>query len=338
MRVLLPFWDMRIMPRYVAQFQALAKAVGDLHVLYVYGEPRPEWEAWGQFHRLKLRPGYKYLSWLQSRPKALDPLPEGIDAVYSLSGLWMGYYGDYIARALGVPHVIRLRGDIRECRANQRAGALKQMAFGWMDNRIIRRADLVIPISLRLRDLALVSYPVYNAYEPQEDPPVAWRATVGYIGRIAKEKGSQLLRRLLEAPDLDWWIAGPIQDLGFTLPEGSRVAYTPWVPYEALPAFYKGVSVIVAPSRSEGFPNTLLEAYYHGVPVVGSPTFFPREAPIYGREVRSSNPKDWIEAIKESVNRPLSPAPAKEYARWFTWKKHGREIKALLEKAIREHK
>jgi glycosyltransferase involved in cell wall biosynthesis len=51
---------------------------------------------------------------------------------------------------------------------------------------------------------------------------------------------------------------------------GDAVEFLGQVPYEEMPAVYRAGDVLVLPSRAEGVPRTVLEAFASGVPVVSS--------------------------------------------------------------------
>jgi glycosyltransferase involved in cell wall biosynthesis len=51
---------------------------------------------------------------------------------------------------------------------------------------------------------------------------------------------------------------------------GDAVEFLGQVPYEEMPAVYRASDALVLPSRAEGVPRTVLEAFASGVPVVSS--------------------------------------------------------------------
>jgi glycogen(starch) synthase len=81
---------------------------------------------------------------------------------------------------------------------------------------------------------------------------------------------------LKEHPDAQMYLCGDgplrkklesrVQELGIE----SAVTFLGHVPYDEMPAMYRGSDVLVLPSRAEGVPRTVLEAMASGVPVVVS--------------------------------------------------------------------
>lgn len=76
------------------------------------------------------------------------------------------------------------------------------------------------------------------------------------------------------APDLAFVGDGPLRDDLETLARNEGVAdavtFLGHVPYDEMPQVYRGVDLLVLPSRAEGLPRTVLEALSSGVPVVTS--------------------------------------------------------------------
>ncbi|MBI3393249.1 MAG: glycosyltransferase family 4 protein [Nitrospirae bacterium] len=113
------------------------------------------------------------------------------------------------------------------------------------------------------------------ARENPSDPPV-----IGYVGRLVREKGIEDLRRAVE--ELRFPVVlrivgdGPLAGEAATwrLSRG-RVEWIRNVPKESIPDAYRGMDLLVLPSRTmrtwkEQFGRVLVEAMASGVPVLGS--------------------------------------------------------------------
>jgi len=166
-----------------------------------------------------------------------------------------------------------------------------------------RRAQRIIAISARTHD-ELTSYwaidkerirLIHNALRPslisaeissQELQQVRQRYGERYLlhpGRIMPRKN---VERLVQAFEL---LAPQLEDVHLVLTGGvgygstevqehitgspytARIHQTGWVPDRELAALYRGASVLVFPSRHEGFGLPVVEAMACGIPVVASP-------------------------------------------------------------------
>lgn len=106
---------------------------------------------------------------------------------------------------------------------------------------------------------------------------------IGYVGRLVEEKGADLLLRAVVGLRGDWLLSvlgdGPFKsqlrrqarELGI----GDRVRFEASLPSAEMPLHYKGLDVLVLPSRTrrhwkEQFGRVLIEAMSCGIPVIGS--------------------------------------------------------------------
>jgi glycosyltransferase involved in cell wall biosynthesis len=107
--------------------------------------------------------------------------------------------------------------------------------------------------------------------------------TMGFAGRLVPEKGLDVLLRAASGLNGSWRIhlagGGPAQPaleaLADELGIAGRVHFVGHVPSIEMPVFYRGLDVLVLPSRTlpnwkEQFGRLLIEGMACGVPVIGS--------------------------------------------------------------------
>jgi mannosyltransferase len=166
---------------------------------------------------------------------------------------------------------------------------------------LISRMDAVVTTSAKgasyvPRVAAIVPHGVdVDRFVPASDRARAWEATgwpgragVGIVGRIRPEKGTDLfveamLRLLPARPALGAVVIGRAKrgDGAFLrvlkqkiIASGleDRFVFTDEMESDRLPAVLRGLSLLVAPPRYEGYGLTPLEAMASGVPVVATDT------------------------------------------------------------------
>lgn len=166
--------------------------------------------------------------------------------------------------------------------------------FAWMEQRVYREADAAIagndeaakilrskgftkPISI------IPQFGVPDSFTrtaPARNPSMV---TIGYAGRLVREKGIEVLLGALARVQGNWQLqilgSGPLSDslprLARDLHIASRVRFAPWVASSEMPQFYNSLDILVVPSLTlpnwkEQFGRVIMEAMACGVPVVGS--------------------------------------------------------------------
>ena len=349
MRLLMPFWNLNLLHRYRPQLEALAAYLDEFHIIYLEGEPEG---SYADFHRLRFRryPASKFLNWSLNLPRAWRQVRNiDIDAYYCLSGFWFEIYSHYFSKRSGRPYAVRLRGD--QVRVTELL--VKNRLKRWVKNNLYRgtllEADLVIPISEKLRLKAIklgvspskLTQPIPNGvdtdlFKPEKFPS---ELTVGYAGRISREKGSIFLTALMEkTPDIKYLVAGPIEDSAFKPPKNCE--YLGVLPYEKMPEFYNRCSLIVLPSYTEGFPNVLLEAYACGRPLMASPICFPDPEARSLSIPLKLDVRLWVSNLEwlRGHYEDMVDVDISERRRWaekYSWPEFGRRIVEALRRLIR---
>ena len=165
-----------------------------------------------------------------------------------------------------------------------------------MESHVLRRADAAIFGSAGAREVwRAKGYRGRDAVIPQfgidpglfpmraEDLRIETGFSVGFVGRLVREKGVDvLLNALAELPEavhLTVIGAGPeraaLGQLAARLGISERVVFGPWLPSTEIPGRLRRLDALVLPSRTtpywkEQFGRVLLEAMASGTPVVGA--------------------------------------------------------------------
>jgi glycosyltransferase involved in cell wall biosynthesis len=167
--------------------------------------------------------------------------------------------------------------------------------FRWMEQYILTHADGAIAGNqdavtvLRAKGYAGTPQVIpqfgvdADIFQPLRRPTPPGVFTVGYAGRLVKEKGVDLilhaLSRLPNSVHATLIGAGDertnLVELATQLKLGDRVAFLPPAPSAQMPFVYAQLDALVLPSRSqpnwkEQFGRVLIEAMACGVPVIGS--------------------------------------------------------------------
>jgi glycosyltransferase involved in cell wall biosynthesis len=218
----------------------------------------------GEFRDYGLAYGAGMTANVRRRPWALPPMLGSMArAVRRASGdadlvhaFWLPNAA--VAFAAGKPVVVTLPGtDMELARRAPRPAA-------W----VLRRVRVALPVAgafaeqarrLGARDVRVIPTGLELPPEPGEpaDPP-----EVLYAGRLSEEKGVEDLAAVAEGLNLVVAGDGPLRAL---LPQARGM-----LPREQLYALMERASVVVCPSRRDGFPVVCAEAMAHTRPVVAS--------------------------------------------------------------------
>ena len=162
-----------------------------------------------------------------------------------------------------------------------------------------------------------------------------------FVGRLVGGKRPEVaieafaeVRKSLHDAELYLCGEGPLQselaELAAELGVREAVTFLGQVPYEQMPAVYRGVNVLVLPSRAEGVPRTIMEALASGVSVVSSD--LPQVRSAFGDSVVYVDGGDSVavgEAIREGFDDEGSML-----ASTFQWERTIRESTEELEAIV----
>jgi len=159
-----------------------------------------------------------------------------------------------------------------------RAPRLIQWTYRWG----IEHADLVLAqteeqAGLMQRNFRCAPHVVPNVLEmPEARRPDEEGEYVLWVGSLARRKRPELFLDLArKLPDQDFMlIGGPGEDVGYDEEMAWQAASIPnlqwkgFVPPTEIGGYYRRARLLVGTSRLEGLPNTYLQAWSYGVPVI----------------------------------------------------------------------
>lgn len=178
-------------------------------------------------------------------------------------------------------------------------GNWKVRLYNWIDLAVVRRADRIVTVSGSMTDL-LVAHGVrrdkirlvYNAVESERPSATTSAAdvrarhgirpgdlAVGVIGRLNSEKGQLTFLKafqttLAACPTAKALLIGDGPDQAMLERYCADHGLSDHVVFTGhqrdVASFYQMLDLLVLPSRSEGLPNTVLEAMSFGIPVLAT--------------------------------------------------------------------
>jgi mannosyltransferase len=236
--------------------------------------------------------------------------------------------GVLLARALGQPWLLVFTS----------AG---QRRHSTLTRALLRRMDAVIATSPKSaafleRPSTVIPHGVDSRrFHPAEDRAAAWATTklpgkfgVGIFGRLRSQKGTDLFIDAMIAllPQRRDWTAVVI---GQVTPDwrayadalqakvaaaglSDRIRFLGEQTVDAIPAWYRALSLVVAPPRHEGFGLVPLEAMASGTPVVASDAG--AHASLVTPETGRIVPAGEGDALREAIAEVMDLTPAERQA------------------------
>jgi len=153
----------------------------------------------------------------------------------------------------------------------------------------LRQADAVISQTVTQqhmlltgfdRDSVVIPMPCPGPSEAEYTPPTLDRdgpSRVLWIGRICRQKRPDLLIQIAQAcPDLAFDVVGPVHPDAYSSQVCQQARGLPNVTVhgaasrDRVSGFYRQAACMISTSDFEGFPNTFLEAWSHGLPLVST--------------------------------------------------------------------
>jgi len=226
-------------------------------------------------------------------------------------------YAISAAIALGIPTIAVYQ--LPNAPVNRRQRFLKRLTAPWttihvgVGERTAREVERIV----RLRPGQVRT--IHNGVPDKTVSPPLERAdgpaTIGAVGRLAPQKGLDvLLRALVQVPAARTMLVGQgaeeahLRALAHRLGVADRVSFLGWAqdPRRLLPSF----DVFALPSRFEGFPLAVLEAQLAEVPVVAADVGSVAEAVIH-EQTGLLVPPDDPQALATALSALLSDPPSR---------------------------
>jgi len=215
---------------------------------------------------------------------------------------------------------------------------VKDRFYHWVDKQLLRAADRVVVMSqaqarafrhcgnrVRIVYNAVVSTPPGDPTERNHLAAVPGglaRPIVGVVGRLSREKGVDLFLDACAVVTrkgvvFSALVAGDGPDRALLEARCARLGLAPSIRFLGqvgnVGAVYRNLDLVVLPSRSEGLPNTLLEAMQADVPVVATAVGAVPEVVGTSAAARLVAPESagaLADAIERAITQGDSPAAA----------------------------
>jgi glycosyltransferase involved in cell wall biosynthesis len=206
-------------------------------------------------------------------------------------------------------------------------------------------------------------HPIYNGVDLEQfhpgDPEAARRElslpldrpVILFVGNFLRIKNPLILPQALarlpatafpSPPVLVMVGGGPLEEdlrhLAERLSLQDRVIFAGRTQAAGVARYMQAADVLCLPSKNEGVPNVILEAFASGLPVVASrvggiPEVHPGDS--FGRLVPTATPEAFATAVTETLITPPAPERLREHALQFSWRRTANAYHDLLSAACR---
>lgn len=274
-----------MLDRELALYRAMQQRGAQVHLVTYGGKTESRFHKQLTGMKLTFNRWSLPLDWyLRSLPISLKAEPGQIFKSNQVSGADVALS---VARRKGAKFIARcgyLLSDF-ELR-NYGAGAPEHQRAVSLERQVFEAADAIIVTTAKMRDQVLADYPIQenrisvipNYVETERFAPTqrASRSmpTVGFVGRLDRQKNPQLLVQALADLDVDVEIIGegPLRKELEKAASSTkaRFHFLGNLPHSQLPARMAAWDIFVMTSRFEGHPKALIEAMSCALPVVAT--------------------------------------------------------------------
>lgn len=208
------------------------------------------------------------------------------DIVHLASPFVMGGIGAIVAKQLKLPCIALFQTDVAGYTSKYNLGFLETAAWGWTRSLHNMTQMTLAPSSVTIAELEKrgidnvhkwgrgVDSVLFHPSKRREDLRAKWdpsgkKKIVGFVGRLASEKGVERLAALHGDPGIQLVIVGDgpeRRDLGKLMPDA---IFTGQLGGERLAAAYASLDLFVHTGEFETFGQTLQEAQASGTPTIG---------------------------------------------------------------------
>ncbi|MFX0137735.1 MAG: glycosyltransferase family 4 protein [Candidatus Hodarchaeota archaeon] len=358
-KILMPFWRLENFDRFYPRIFSIAKRVKEFHISYISGIPKTEWKKLCTFHKIKLSSNISenfiiqrlsrnfIIRWILNRQSLCKQVKDiEVDLYWGLSGWWTQEFCYDCSQRMKKPYIIDIRGDFKKEVEAKKINWIKRLLSNYRKIKSLKKADLIIPISKKMKITALnlgidrnkISEVVTPGLDTDMFKPYKIKSekfTVGYAGRLSPEKGINTLIKIMKlAPEINFLVAGEKQ-INVKFPK--NCTYLGRLPFKEMPHFYNKVDVIIVPSKFESFGFVFLETYACGKPLITSKEIHPPNLPIYGFAIENPTIHDYlkyIRKIKDNVSLKRSSEIRKYIESRYSWEYYGEKMIKLFENVI----
>ncbi|WP_265112393.1 glycosyltransferase family 4 protein [Halosolutus halophilus] len=203
---------------------------------------------------------------------------------YDLVHAWFGVPSGVVARMLGLPYIVALRGS--DVPGYNERFSWQYVVLKPLVRKVWRDAEAVVANSAGLRQLARVTADIPievipNGVAVDEFNPVYHdrdRLQVLCVSRLIERKGIRFLVEAVAELDVELTVVGEggreavLKSRARQLGIEDKVTFIGYVPHDEIHSYYEHADVFVLPSFNEGMSNTVLEAMAAGLPIVTTDT------------------------------------------------------------------